>query len=181
MQFFFKTVEEIGMFRSTLPFCQCPACGMTGAMIRHGYTYWSISPTENGIRGWRIRCKPSNHHEGCGATWLLRLGDTLPRRCFSAKQLWAFIQTLLDARSLKQAWERSGLACSLDTAYKIYRRLQRCQTVLRTHLCARGPPPRGKTGVPLFQVYAHLEKEFGNLSPITAYQISFQKDFLAVA
>ena len=181
MQFFFQTVEEIGMFRSTLPFCRCPACGMIGAMIRHGYTYWSISPTENGIRGWRIRCKSSNHHEGCGATWLLRLGDTLPRRCFSAKQLWAFIQTLLDTRSLKQAWERSGFPCSLDTAYRVYRRLQRCQTVLRTHLCARGPPPRGKTGVPLFHVFAHLEKEFGILSPITAYQISFQKDFLAVA
>ena len=181
MQFFFKTVEEIGLFQSRLPFWQCPICGLMGALIRHGYTYWSISPTENGIRGWRIRCKPGKRRQGCGATRLLRLGDTLPRRCFSAKQFWAFMQALRDARSLKNAWERSGFPCSMDTAYHVYRRLVRCQSVLRTHLSARGPPPKVKTGVPLFQVLAHLEKAFGDDSPIAGYQESFQCDFLSMA
>lgn len=181
MPTFFRTVDEIELFRSKLPWLRCPFCGLSGALIRHGYTRWSHSPHQSGIRGWRVRCKPSAHHPGCGGTWLLRRGDTVPRRCFSAKQLWAFIQTLLDARSLKSAWERSGLPCSLDTAYKVYHRLVRCQSVLRTHLGARGPPPKVKTGVPLFQVLAHLKEAFGDDSPIVGYQEAFQRDFLSMA
>ena len=91
------------------------------------------------------------------------------------------MQALRDARSLKNAWERSGFPCSMDTAYHVYRRLVRCQSVLRTHLSARGPPPKVKTGVPLFQVLAHLEKAFGDDSPIAGYQESFQCDFLSMA
>ena len=98
LQGFFKTAEEVEFFRDRLPFFRCPSCGLIGALVRHGYTYWSHSPQENGIRGWRVRCKPGNPHQGCGVTWLLRRGDTLPRRCFSAAQLWAFMQALLDAR-----------------------------------------------------------------------------------
>ena len=181
MQGFFKTAEEIELFRDKLPFFRCPSCGLIGALIRHGYTYWTHSPQETGIRGWRVRCKPGNPHQGCGVTWLLRRGDTLPRRCFSTAQLWAFMQVLLDARSLKSAWERSSFPTSLDTAYKLYRHLVRCQSVLRIRLCARGPPPKVKTGVPLFQVLAHLRKAFGNESPVERYQESFQRDFLATA
>lgn len=181
MPLFFSTPEEIEAFRSTLPVCRCPFCGLVGALIRHGFTYWSHSPKENGIRGWRVRCNPTNHHSGCGATWLLRRGDTLPRRCFSAKDLWTFIQAILDSRSLRNAWERSGFPTSLETAYKVYRRLVRCQSLLRTRLCDRGPPPKIKTGVPLFQMFAHLQEEFGNVSPVGGYQESFQRDFLATA
>ena len=181
MQMFFKTAEEVELFRDKLPFLRCPSCGRIGALIRHGYTRWTHSPHKSGIRGWRVRCKPGDLHQGCGGTCLLRRGDTLPRRCFSSTQLWAFMQVLLDARSLKSAWERSSLPASLDTAYRLYRRLLRCQSVLRTHLCARGPPPKAKTGVPLFQVLAHLEKAFGNDSPVERYQESLQRDFLATA
>lgn len=181
MQGFFKTAEEVELFRDKLPFFRCPFCGTTGALIRHGYTRWSHSPHKSGIRGWRVRCKSGDRHAGCRATWLLRRGDTLPRRCFSATQLWAFIRTLLDARSLKSAWERSGFPCSLDTAYRVRRRLVRCQSVLRTRLSDRAPPPEVKTGVPLFQVLAHLRKAFGNESPIERYQESVQRDFLATA
>jgi hypothetical protein len=109
------------------------------------------------------------------------LGDCIPRRCFDAKQLWAFVQALLKARSIKAAWEHAGIPMSLDTGYRLYRHLERCQSVLRTHLCARAPPPKAKTGVPLFQVFAHLKEAFGNKNPIQTYQEHFQRSVLAIA
>jgi hypothetical protein len=70
---------------------------------------------------------------------------------------------------------------SLDTGYRIYQHLLRCQSVLRTHLCARSPPPKAKTDVPLFQVFDHLKEEFGHDNPIKSYQEHFQRSFLAIA
>ena len=109
------------------------------------------------------------------------MGDVLPRRCFTAKQLWAFIRALQQARSIKHAWELAAIALSLDTGYRLYRHLCRCQSVLRTHLFARAPPPEVRTGVPLFQVFTHLKEAFGCGCPVSAYQEHFQRNFLAMA
>jgi hypothetical protein len=181
MQVYFRTQAEIQRFLAALHLLRCPFCGAVGTMVRHGYIRWFETPEKNGIRAWRIRCKKSPRRRGCGRAPSIRLGDCIPRRCFDAKQLWAFIQALLKARSIKAAWEQAGIPMSLDTGYRLYRRLGRCQSVLRTHLCARAPPPRVKAGVPLFQVFAHLKEAFGNSSPIRAYQEHFQRSVLALA
>jgi hypothetical protein len=181
MQVFFRTKTEIESFLTRLPFLSCPFCGAAGTLVRHGYIRWCHSPQKSGIRAWRIRCKKSPRRRGCGRAPSVRLGDSIPRRCFSARQLWVFIQALLNARSIKAAWERAGIPLSLDTGYRLYRRLGRCQSVLRTHLCARAPPPKVKTGMPLFQVFAHLKEAFGRGCPIRTYQETYQRDFLALA
>ena len=181
MQVFFKTKAEIELFLFRLPFLSCPFCGASGSLVRHGYIRWFKSPEEWGIRAWRIRCKKSALRKGCGKTWSIRLSQCIPRRCFDAKQLWAFIQALLHSRSIKAAWEHSGIPISLDSGYRIYRHLCRYQSVLRTHLCARAPPPKVKTGIPLFQVFAHLKEAFGRGCPVRAYQEAFQRSFLAIA
>jgi hypothetical protein len=181
MQVFFRSKTEIEAFLDRLPSVHCPACGAVGTMVRHGFIRWFRSPEENGIRAWRIRCKKSPRRSGCGRTTSIRLGNCIPRRCLDSKQLWAFIRALLKARSIKAAWERAKIPMSLDTGYRIYRHLQKCQSVLRTHLSARAPPPKTKTAVPLFQVFAHLKEEFGNGNPIRTYQEHFQRSFLAVA
>jgi len=181
MQMFFKTRAEIEAFLARLHCLCCPGCGAVGTLVRHGYIRWFRSPEDNGIRAWRIHCKKRPDGSGCGCAPSVRLGDSIPRRCFDAKQLWAFIRALLKARSIKAAWELAGIPMSLETGYRLYRRLNRCQSVLRTHLCARAPPPKIKAGVPLFQVLAHLKEVFGNHSPIRAYQVHFQKSFLAQA
>ncbi len=183
MPFFFATAEEVELFRDKLPFCICPLCKRMGFMIRHGFQRWVDGPKKSGIRGWRISCKGCDPKTGQNRTWSVRLGDTLLRRWFSAQQLWDFLQLLRNGRSIKKNWEEAclkGFSASLDTAYKLLRRLALCQTVLRTQLCVRGPPPSEETGVPLFHVLAHLKEVFGNLAPITSYQLSFQRNFLAV-
>lgn len=180
MQVFFEDEKEVGLFLSRLAGVRCPFCQAVGALVRHGYLRWGKGPKGGDIRGWRIRCKGNSRHPGCGRTHSLRLGQTLPRRYFSASDLWAFLRELLDARSIKSAWERSGLPMSLDTAYRLWRRLILCQSALRTRLSGRSPPPKAKAGVPLLHVLAHLKKVFSGPQPITAYQLSFQRNFLAV-
>ena len=179
---FFRTAEEIEIFLDQLPSLVCPFCGAVEVVIRYGTIRWSHSPERCGIRAWRVRCKKSPHRNGCGVTWSIRLGDSLLRRSFSAQQLWAFLSELLKARSIKQAWERAKIPLSLDSGYRLYRHLCRCQSVLRTQLCARAPPPAGRTGVPLFQVFHHLKEAFAAATcQICAYQVHFQRSFLATA
>ncbi len=182
MRIFFRTQEEIEAFLDQLPSLICPFCGAVGVVIRHGTIRWSHSPEKSGIRAWRVRCKKSPQRNGCGATWSVRLGDSLLRRAFSAQQLWAFLSELLQARSIKNAWERAKFPLSLDSGYRVYRHLCRCQSVLRTRLCARAPPSAGRTGVPLFQVFQHLKEAFAAATcQISAYQVHFQRSFLATA
>lgn len=181
MRMIFKNITEIEDFLKKVHFLQCPFCAAVETMIRHGYIRWFKSPKENGIRAWRIRCKKSAQRKGCGITFNIRLGDWIPRRCFDSKQLWVFIRALAKTQSIKAAWEHARIPISLDTGYRIYRHLLLCQSVLRTHLCARSPPPEIKTGVPLFQVFEHLEEVFGCINPIRDYQLHFQKSFLAVS
>ena len=182
MRIFFQTPEEIEVFLDHLSSLICPFCGAVGVVIRHGTIRWSHSPEQCGVRAWRIRCKKSQNRNGCGATWSIRLGDSLLRRAFSAPQLWAFLSELLQARSIKNAWERAKIPLSLDSGYRLYQRLCRCQSVLRTRLCARAPPPEGITGVPLFQMFQHLKEAFELATcHISAYQVHFQRSFLATA
>jgi hypothetical protein len=90
---------------------------------------------------------------------------------------------LREGRSIKAAWENCGIRLSLDTAYRLYGRLQLCQPVLRTQLRSRSPPPRKEKGAgsALLQMLDHLEAVFGDECAISAYQEALQRDFLAIA
>lgn len=165
-------------FFARLPILACWQCGHRGALIRHGYTRWYKSPTEHGLRGWRIRCKQSPRRQGCNTTRLLRLAHTIPHRSFDANQLWRFLASLLTCRSIKAAWEAALIPFSLDTGYRLHRRLILIQSTLRTHLCARAPPPPPQ-GKILFQAIHHLKEVFGDATPATTFQLEFQRSILA--
>lgn len=183
MRFFFRTWNDIKIVLNNLAAMQCPFCGASGTLIRHGFIRGFIAYNRQGIRARRVRCKRSPRRNGCTRTFSLRITSTLPGRCFSAKGLWAFIQGLREGRSIKAAWENCPIRLSLDTGYRIYRRLRLCQPILRTQLCSRSPPPKGKkgAGTPLLQVFDHLQKAFDVDCPISTCQETFQKDFLAIA
>ena len=109
----------------------------------------------------------------------LWLRSTLLRRCFTAEQLLQFILALRAGLSVRASWRRSGITLSLRTGYRLHKRLNLCQSILRSRLCARSPPPK-KEGAssPLLQVFDHLQETFGS---VTAYQKDLQRDFLALA
>jgi hypothetical protein len=181
MQVFFRSEKEIELFLSRLKLIRCQFCGQAETMVRHGFVRGCVSNKKRGIRRWRIRCKKSHENNGCGKTPSVCLGGTLPRRWLNTKQLLTFIRALCEYRSIKAAWEHWHIGLTLDSGYRIYKRLCACQSILRTRLCSRAPPPESKTGVPLFQVFAHLKEEFGNTDPIRTYQEHFQRSFLAIA
>lgn len=182
MRVFFKTVAEVDAFLECLASVSCPRCGARGAMIRHGCIHWFRTPEEHGIRAWRVHCQKRRGCGGCGHAPSIRLGGYLPGHCCDAGQLWAFMQALIHARSIKAAWEQAGIPLSLDTGYRLHRRMLRCLSVLRTRLCARAPPPEGeKAGTPLHETLAHLTAAFATRNPIADYQVHFQQGFLALA
>ena len=182
MRFFFRNWKEIKLVCGNLSAMQCPECGATGCLIRHGYVRGYVSPDRRGIRSQRIRCKKSPKRNGCGVSRSLKPSTTLPRRCFNAKDLWRFIEQLRQGRSIKSAWEQAAVRLSLDTGYQIHKQLCLCQSVLRTRLSSRGPPPETKSaGLPIFQVFDHLKGAFGSQCPVSEYQIAFQRSFLTLA
>jgi hypothetical protein len=180
MRIFFESRSEIETFLNELYLLGCPSCGATGTLVRHGYIRGYISPKERGIRAWRILCKKARG--GCGRAPSVRLAESLRRRCFTAAKLWSFILALLQTHSVKAAWERGGIRLSLDTGYRLYKRLHLGQSILRTYLHSRAPPPEEKcAGSTLLQVFKHLQDIFGDSCAVSAYQQARQKDFLAIA
>jgi hypothetical protein len=180
---FYRDWEEVRLVCERLAGMTCGVCGARGTLVRHGYIRGAVSPNEYGIRAWRIFCDPeSPHGKGCGHAPSIRPGDALFRRCFSARDLWLFIRALGQGRSVRSAWKHCRIPLSTRTAYRLSRRLELCQSVLRTCLCARSPPPKKRSaGSPLMQVFNHLQEAFGDVCAVSAYQETLQRDFLALA
>ena len=179
MRTFFESRCEIETFLNQLHLLVCPFCGATETFVRHGFIRGYISPVQRGIRAWRVHCK--RKRGGCGRAPSVRLAENLMHRCLTATPLWSFLLALLQAPSVKAAWETCGIRLSLDTGYRLYKRLGLVQSILRTHLHSRAPPKRKCAGSTLLQVVEHLQDTFGEPSAISAYQQDLQKDFLAIA
>jgi hypothetical protein len=181
VQRFFPDEQALLAFFGRLIDVICPACGGCGRMVRHGYVRGWVSPQEHGIRAWRVFCDTdSPRGAGCGRTQSLRLSTTLERRCFSTAQLWKFFCALLVGESVRSAWKTCAIALSQRTAYRLRARLESCQSLLRTRLSSRAPPPPGKEGG-LLQVLAHLKEAFGICDPIRGYQMLVHHGFLATS
>ena len=180
MRRFFRDRGELERFFKRLPGLVCPVCGAHGTFVRHGYIRGAVSPTEYGIRGWRIFCDPkSPRGKGCGWGPGLWLSSTLLRRCFTAEQLLVFILALCAGDSVRAAWRQSSIGLSLRTGYRLHKHLGLCQSILRSRLCSRSPPPEKKgASSPLLQVFEHLQETLGS---VKAYQEKLQRDFLALA
>lgn len=172
---FYDTIEELEAQRDTIRDVPCPRCG--GHTLRkHGYGRGYISPGEYGIRWWRVRCR--REIGGCGHTPKLGLASTLIHHCLPGAMLWAFIGLLMLGCSIKSAWEQCRTRLSLDTGYRFFYRIRRCQPVLRTRLLARAPPPECE-GAHLLETLMHLQKVFGEDAAVSKYQMTFQRSFLA--
>ena len=181
MRFFFRNWRDVEIVFRNLVAMQCPFCGVSGTLIGHGFNRGFVAHNCRGVRSRRIRCKKSRRRNGCGITFAIRPADTLPRRCFSAKGLMSFIERLRQGKSVKRSWEQCGIPLTLDTGYRLYRRLLLCMPVLRTHLCSRAPPHRNGEGSAFSRTFDHLEKVFGDKCAVSTYQETLQRDFLAIA
>lgn len=182
MQRYFKNINAIKRFLKSINTLTCPTCGAHGTFVRHGYIKGSVSADKQGVRGWRIYCDPdSPHGAGCGWAPAIWLSSTLLYRCFSTGQLCLFIAALQSGCSVYSAWKRNLAFMSLRTGYRLFHRLKKCQSVLRTQLLPRSPPPKKKSAdSPLLQMFRHLQEAFG-VGFVTEFQQKIQKDFLSTS
>ena len=184
MQRYFKNIAAVERFLGSIKMLVCPACGARQTFVRHAFIRGMISPSEYGIRGWRIFCDPdSPYGRGCGHAPAVWLSDRLWWRCFTADQLQLFFMDLMNGMSVYAAWRNCFSFVSLRTAYRLRDRLRLCVSVWRTHLLSRAPPPEGKNSAyPVLQhVFEHLQNTFSFHYAVKAYQEDVQRHFLSLA
>jgi hypothetical protein len=111
VQMFFRSADEIEAFEDRLSSVRCSTCKVAGNMIRHGFVRWIHSPLENGIRAWRVRCKNSPLRNGCGKTFSLRLGETIPRHLLTRNNSTPSCRLFALAAPLRRHGRRPPSVC----------------------------------------------------------------------
>lgn len=174
---FFPGLPAMEAFLRRLPGVACPKCRHAGALKRHGFIRGHVSPSEHGIRAWRVFCNPKRG--GYGHAPSVRLDASLHHRCVSSAVLWAFLSAWTDKASVREAWEAAGEPLSPDCARRVLRGLHAANAALRATLSARAPPPEDQKGArnPSVQTLLHLRSVFGTEDPIRAYQAGVQEPF----
>ena len=178
MQIFFENHDDVEEFLKDLQSTVCPHCGACGAFARHGlirgYAGWLWC-----VKGWRVYCDPdSSRKKGCGRTQTLRLSGTLPGMNLTAVILMRFILALLAGSSVWKAWQDAKTGMSLRTGYRIFKRLENRQSVIRTALFGLSPPEfQGKEKTPLLETLKNLKEALG-AHAVSAYQKTLQSAFL---
>ena len=175
-----SSAEEFAQYRKQLKLLPCAHCRAVGALIGHGYLRgYGTKGHEKIRRGWRIFCSNRGRRKGCGRTYSVLLAQFAPRYLVPAEILFRFIHAVRKGLTRKAAWERMFVPWTLQTGYRIWQRLCRRQSPLRSRLWERTPPPACPSPQPLFQLIDHLTLAFSNHAcPIVAFHLHFQQPFL---
>ena len=174
-----SSAEDFEQYRKRLKCLPCPHCRAVGYLIRHGYLRGYGAAGHVKIRrGWRICCSNRRRRKGCGRTYSILLAQFVPRQLVTADTLFRFFQAVRKGLTRKAAWERMRVPWTLQTGYRLWQRLCRSQSRLRSRLCRRTPPPAGHSPNPLFQLIDHLNLAFPTAAcPIAAFHLHFQQPF----
>ena len=167
-------------YRQSLKCVCCPHCGAREQLISHGFLRgYAESGSERVIRGRRFFCSNRHRRHGCGRTFSILLAQFLRRCIISAKSVDRFLAGVRQGQNLQTAWEHTHCRLSLETAYRLWNRIRRRQSRLRTLLCRKQSPPTSDAGDPFCQVLEHLHQAFARSpSPVAAFQVHFQQPFL---
>jgi len=115
----------------------------------------------------------------CGRTHSILLAQFVPRYLVGTDTLFRFIHAIRQGLTRKAAWEGLRVPWTLQAGYRIWQRLCRSQSHLRSRLCRRTPPPACPSPHPLFQLIDHLRLAFPDSAcPIAAFHLHFQRPFL---
>ncbi len=177
---YFSNESELDQYRRSLKSVQCPRCGRVGFLIGHGFL---VGYTEAGqemvFRGRRFFCSNRYRRRGCGRTFSVMLADVLVGFMVRAGTLFAFLRTVAEGASRKAAWEKSAGAFSLESGYRMWRRLSEAQAHIKAMLCRQRPPPYSPSDEPLVQLLEHLQCVFPlSDCPFEEFQIRFQTPLL---
>lgn len=192
IQRFFSSVTELKTIYETLKQVACPFCKGVGSLIRYGFLhgYDETDHRQKSVRARRVFCNNRKaRNNGCGRTFSLWAAEKLRRLSLNAGSLWNFLQGVASGKSKLQAFRDLSCMLSDSAPYRIWKRFEKAQTLLRTVLSSRCPPPDvisheprkpgGQRLASLTQVIAHLEAAFPKEAyPISAFQRATQSFFL---
>jgi hypothetical protein len=170
--------SELEQFRLRIKLVACPHCGRSGSLIGHGWLtgYCEREPTRR-VRGRRFFCSNRFRRPGCGHTFSTLFAPLLAGFVVVAHTLWRFIEQVTLGLSRKRAWEMVAAGgLSLSSAYRLWRRLRRAQSSLRTRLCRQCAAPACLHDEPLAQLLSHFGAVFPRAKcPFAGFQLGFQR------
>ncbi len=177
---YFSNESELDQYRRGMKFVHCPHCGRVGFLIGHGFLVgYAEAGQEMVVRGRRFFCSNRYRRKGCGRTFSVVIADVLVGFMVRACTLFSFLQRVADGLSRKAAWERAAASFSLESGYRLWRRLSEAQTHIKAVLCRQRPPPYSPANEPLVQVLDHLLCVFPlSDCPFADFQSRFQTPLL---
>jgi len=148
----------------------CPRCAGSGTLNRHGRLRgWGEGAAgKQTQRGQRFYCSKRGRRHGCGHTFSLKLCTVLAHASVRSAELWRFYRAKLWGQSVLSAWASLRSRFSLEAAYGWWRRWQRGQCALRTHLCRGRDPPETSLA-------EGIQAAFGPVDPIACFQHQAQR------
>lgn len=159
----------------------CPHCGRVGALILHGFLRGNAERTACRIvRGRRFFCSNRHRRQGCGRTHSVLLAELLERCTVTTATLSDFVAGVSRGQSRHATWKRLTTGTfSLQTGYRIWRRLTLALPHLRSRLVAETPPPESSNKEPLSQLIEHCRLVCQSSdAPFARFQNRFQVPLL---
>ena len=137
---------------------RCPYCHQLGAMNSHGFLRgYSLLGTSSMIRGRRFFCSNRGRRPGCGRTVSVLLQMMIATFMVTTTLLASFVSSVVAGASRRAAWRlASAGAFSERSGYRLWQRLCRAVTHLRTQLVRSQPPPHSRATEPIGQVVEHI-------------------------
>lgn len=166
----------------TLKTMACPHCKRFGFLIRHGFLrgYDQTQLRGKTVRARRVFCSNRNRATGCGRTFSVWIADKIKRLFLDADSLWEFLRQVVLTANRRQAFQSLESRLSDSAPYRIWKRFDQAQSVIRTALNTLCKPPKNASKQPAELTLAHLEAAFKEhpLNPIAAFQVTLQTFFV---
>jgi hypothetical protein len=159
----------------------CPHCRRIGALIGHGFLRgYAERGSELEVRGRRFFCSNRYRRRGCGRTFSVLLATVVARFVVRAVTLFRFVELFVAGLTRNAAWRAASAgALSVSSGYRLWRRLERAQSVLRTRLCRECPPPACTHSERLAGLTAHFRTVFPSAAcPFSESQVHFGRGLL---
>jgi hypothetical protein len=164
-------------FKRGLKLRACSHCGRVGFLIGHGCLFgYCDASSQRVVRGHRMFCSDRGRRMGCGCTSSVLFGFLMARFMVSHSVLFAFVGKVVGGKTRHGAWKAMARnAMSLQSAYRLWKRLVASQHHIRARLCAVAPPPPSQS----ISSVAHLLEHTKLLWPSMAngfeeFQLHFQ-------
>lgn len=174
--------DEVALRALDAKAVRCPHCGRHGTLNAHGWLfgYAEVGSTRV-VRGRRLYCSNRFRRPGCGRTFSVLLSHMLAGFTVTTKTLARFVRAVVAGACRKVAWEHSaGAGLVLRSGYRLYQRLHRAQSALRTNLSGICPAPDTQSTLPMAQLAAHFDAALGPAVDVLArFQSRLQVSLLS--